>query len=268
MISTAETSRGRTESPTLPIDDPTVNLWACLGADTDRLLAAHGLTGISLPALLQLGAAEALDAPDVRNFIEAGDLSTPEAVAVAVSIVELGGQLDTMPQWAYDDEQLRHARQAIATASSLLPHDTERRAQPASWIAPTLQAVVDLVDRRTQRQHAVLLALIVLIVEHDLLDGRLPSIIAGPDGTLSCAGLEAVSYRHPGVRGSDASAGITIGRILLDVPDYDSQSQSECWLRLRQRAGVTRPIAIFHPAEVMQYGDEIVAELRSSLTGP
>ncbi len=247
---------------TKPVNDPTANLWACLDPRTDRLHAAHAFTGVDSAALLQLAAADALTVPPVRQRVEEGPYDGQFLSMIAAA----EPMLMAMPTWAYDDELLRDARLQIGRAKARLAEHSYQNAPDASprmRVNPSLASVLTLIDKRTRQQHATLLAVIAIAVEAGACKGSIPHLMASADGELSCPSIGQLSFVHPGTRGSDARfVGIRVGRIVIDVPDYQHQQRGDAWESLRGRSGASRSIVVFDPAEVTNFRDEIVAELR------
>lgn len=120
-------------------------------------------------------------------------------------------------------------------------------------------SVRTLCDRRTRAQHSVLARVVAALEE---LHGPLPAIRA-ERGVLMAG---PVRYRHPARRvGPDAApAGVTIGDVLLDVPEGTGQLDLEAEeARLAERAGDLESRLVTSLDQV----DEAVAEAIAIATG-
>ncbi len=258
----------------------TSNLWACIRRPINRIDAAHALLGLSVNALRQLGAAEMFTTPIAGNMLDNGprileqpgfphqhlDLAS-EVAAGLKTLNAVGDALEAIPTWAYDDETLRQARGAYARSTALAAHSafhepavqarvTERPSKMFADSALGLSTVLSLVDRRTKRQHEVLLTMLSIASE----SGLRPDLHID-DGVAHCG---RIAFRHSRTRGADEASGIRVGTILFDVADYEGEPNAVALERLAERAKGLTPVLLGDASELVQYESAIRTELTKS----
>ena len=203
---------------------------------------------------------------------KAYDTDENRVLKAALAVVHRAGRHAEVGMDGYSDAVVKHARHNGQVAGRLLEHQTLaqvpvvrptgralRRTRAGSrrhtyWPALTLlrrageplQAAQlhAFADERTQAQHDLLAATL-----HHLEDVTGGSPVLRSDRGGLTAG--PVSYHHPGRRGdADHLDGITIGDVLLDVPDPlhgDAEAAAD---QLQARAGTRRSVLARGPDDV------------------
>lgn len=268
-----------TRSDTLS-SHPTANIWACLRSPINRVDAARALLGLDAGALRQLGAAEMLTTPIAGNLLDNGprileqpgfphahlDLAA-EVAAGLNTLNSVGTALEAIPTWAYDDENLRHARSAYARSTALAGHSafheeavrSGAEARPCKLFADaalSLRTLIPLVDARTERQHQIFLSMLAIASEA----GIHPDVDI-VDNTAICG---RIAYRHPVNRGADEPSGIRVGTLLFDVPDYRGEPSAIALDRLTNRSKGLTPILLDQSDDVALYEEVIRTQLVTS----
>ncbi len=256
----------------------TVAIWRQRGDHVDPVALAQAMLGLDHDAVRAIAADDLLTWPETTALLDvAGDLldrltvladvddDAPEHQLLCWSlrrVVQAGADLNRLPAAQFDDDLLRSRRQVADRARELLEHPAisvlgpvsdhrraERRVAQGTLRHPYLpalafaaadrdglriDALAPLVDGRTALQHAILVAVLRVAWDAGVRDA-----VSVEDGALS---IGPVRYRHCGNRGHDRHQGITVGRVLVDVPDWLGLATPGSWQRLRGRCGVYEPL--------------------------
>ena len=105
------------------------------------------------------------------------------------------------------------------------------------------EQLLGFADERTRSQHDLLAATLQRVRE---VTGTSPGLRSDHGGLAA----GPVRYHHPGRRDPDHVDGITIGNVLLDVPDAGTGGPSEARARLQERAGPRRAVLAEGVADV------------------